>query len=127
MRGAELGEWHLCLPKCSPWDTIVIWRSKPPTNSTTGSSPSKTARTATGSSRASDNARSPAGRSATSTPSARGVSELRYHFGPGYRVYFAQKADVLILLLAGGTKRGQQTDIDHAHDLLRTLKEEHQW
>ncbi|WP_258186284.1 type II toxin-antitoxin system RelE/ParE family toxin [Bifidobacterium sp. UTBIF-78] len=57
----------------------------------------------------------------------RGVSEFRYHFGPGYRVYFAQKADVLILLLAGGTKRGQQTDIDHAHDLLRTLKEEHQW
>ena len=56
-----------------------------------------------------------------------GVPELRYHFGPGYRVYFAQKADVLILLLAGGTKRGQQTDIDHAHDLLRTLKEEHQW
>ena len=56
-----------------------------------------------------------------------GVCELRYHFGPGYRVYFAQKADVLMLLLAGGTKRGQQTDIDHAHQLLRTLKEDHQW
>ncbi|KAA8825125.1 hypothetical protein EMO92_06815 [Bifidobacterium reuteri] len=56
-----------------------------------------------------------------------GVSELRYHFGPGYRVYFAQKADVLMLLLAGGTKRGQQADIDHAHQLFRTLKEDHQW
>lgn len=56
-----------------------------------------------------------------------GVAELRFHFGPGYRVYFAQKGDILMLLLAGGTKRGQQADIDHAHSLLKQLKEEHQW
>ncbi len=56
-----------------------------------------------------------------------GVSELRYHFGPGYRVYFAQKANVLMMLLAGGTKRGQQSDIDHAHRLLNQLREENKW
>lgn len=55
------------------------------------------------------------------------VSEFRFHFGPGYRVYFAQKANILMLLLAGGTKRGQQADISHAHDLLNQLKEEQQW
>lgn len=56
-----------------------------------------------------------------------GVSELRYHFGPGYRVYFAQKTNVLMMLFAGGTKRGQQSDIDHAHRLLDQLKEENKW
>ena len=56
-----------------------------------------------------------------------GVSELRYHFGPGYRVYFAQKTNVLMMLLAGGAKRGQQSDIDHAHRLLDRLKEENKW
>lgn len=60
-------------------------------------------------------------------PTGAGTAELRFHFGPGYRVYFAQKADVLMLLLAGGTKRGQQDDIEHAKDLLRQLKEEHRW
>ncbi|MBW3079885.1 type II toxin-antitoxin system RelE/ParE family toxin [Bifidobacterium saguinibicoloris] len=55
------------------------------------------------------------------------VAELRFHFGPGYRVYFVQKGDILMLLLAGGTKRGQQADINHAHDLLSQLKEEHKW
>ena len=50
-----------------------------------------------------------------------GVSELRYHFGPGYRVYFAQKTNVLMMLFAGGAKRVQQLDIEHAHRMLDQL------
>jgi putative addiction module killer protein len=40
-----------------------------------------------------------------------GVLEFRIDFGPGYRVYFGQNGDELIILLGGGTKRGQQQDI----------------
>jgi len=43
-----------------------------------------------------------------------GVNELRIHAGPGYRIYFGELGDVLIIVLAGGTKRRQQTDIDEA-------------
>lgn len=43
-----------------------------------------------------------------------GVSELRIHVGPGYRIYFGELGDLLIVVLAGGTKRRQQTDIDEA-------------
>ena len=56
-----------------------------------------------------------------------GVSELRFHFGPGYRVYFAQKGDVVMLLLAGGDKRTQPKDIDRARRMLAELKEDKQW
>jgi putative addiction module killer protein len=49
-----------------------------------------------------------------------GVSELRIDYGPGYRVYFAQRANVLVLLLAGGTKKTQTADIVRA----KRLKEE---
>lgn len=47
-------------------------------------------------------------------PVADGVWELRIKWGPGYRVYYAQAGKRLILLLAGGDKRKQQTDIDAA-------------
>ena len=46
-----------------------------------------------------------------------GVSELRIHYGPGYRVYFVQKGDVLIILLCGGDKDTQEADIRRAHTL----------
>ncbi len=43
-----------------------------------------------------------------------GVLERRIHFGPGYRIYLAKDGEHLILLLGGGTKDGQQSDIDYA-------------
>jgi putative addiction module killer protein len=43
-----------------------------------------------------------------------GVSELRLDFGPGYRVYFGRDGERLVILLAGGSKRRQQADIEAA-------------
>jgi putative addiction module killer protein len=43
-----------------------------------------------------------------------GVSELRVDYGPGYRVYFAQKRQTLVILLCGGDKRTQERDIQRA-------------
>lgn len=43
-----------------------------------------------------------------------GVQEYRIDFGPGYRVYFGRDGDVLVILLAGGSKKRQQRDIEAA-------------
>ncbi len=43
-----------------------------------------------------------------------GVYEYRIDFGPGYRVYLGKDGDQLVILLAGGTKKRQQNDIEHA-------------
>ena len=53
-----------------------------------------------------------------------GVSEMRIHFGPGYRVYFTRIGDVVYVLLCGGTKRNQQRDIAKAQEMARLLREE---
>jgi putative addiction module killer protein len=45
-----------------------------------------------------------------------GVMEYRIDTGPGYRVYFGRDGDALIILLAGGTKRRRQNDIEAAHE-----------
>lgn len=53
-----------------------------------------------------------------------GVSEMRVHYGPGYRVYFCRKDELVYVLLCGGTKRGQQQDIARAHEMARNLVED---
>ena len=47
-------------------------------------------------------------------PVGAGVSEMRLDYGPGYRVYFMQRGALVIVLLAGGDKRTQDADINHA-------------
>lgn len=54
-------------------------------------------------------------------PVGEGVSEMRIHFGPGYRVYFAQRGMELVILLAGGDKSTQSKDIKTALKLAREL------
>jgi putative addiction module killer protein len=54
-------------------------------------------------------------------PVGSGVSELRIHYGPGYRVYFAKRGPLVILLLAGGDKRTQAKDIKRAIKLLSEI------
>ena len=51
-----------------------------------------------------------------------GVSEVRINRGPGYRIYFGWDNKVLVILLGGGTKRRQQSDIATALRHWRTYK-----
>jgi putative addiction module killer protein len=52
-------------------------------------------------------------------PVGDGVSELRIDYGPGYRVYLQQRESALVLLLAGGSKKTQSTDIAKAKKLAK--------
>ena len=56
-------------------------------------------------------------------PLRQGVSELRIDCGPGYRVYYAMLGRVCVLLLCGGDKRKQSSDIDRALEYLKDYKE----
>jgi putative addiction module killer protein len=54
-------------------------------------------------------------------PVGQGVSEMRIDYGPGYRVYFKRIGREIVILLAGGDKRTQPTDIKTALRLARNL------
>lgn len=54
---------------------------------------------------------------------ADGVSELKIDIGPGYRVYYTQRGETLIVLLIGGDKSSQHKDIALAQELARNLQE----
>ena len=54
-------------------------------------------------------------------PVGEGVSEMRIHYGPGYRLYFVRRGLELIILLAGGDKATQDRDIQTALVLAREL------
>jgi putative addiction module killer protein len=57
-------------------------------------------------------------------PVGAGVSELRIHVGKGWRVYFVQRGQITIVLLAGGNKQGQKRDIKRALALAALLEQQ---
>lgn len=50
-----------------------------------------------------------------------GIGELRVDYGPGYRLYFVQQGDVLIILLCGGDKGSQDRDIARARQMAKEI------
>jgi putative addiction module killer protein len=50
-----------------------------------------------------------------------GVSEMRVHYGPGYRVYFTQRGKTVVILLCGGDKQTQANDIAQAVEMAREV------
>ncbi len=54
-------------------------------------------------------------------PVGEGVSELRIHYGPGYRIYYVQRGSLLIVLLCGGDKSAQDKDIALALKLAKEI------
>ena len=50
-------------------------------------------------------------------PVGGGISEMRLHHGPGYRIYFMRRGQTLVVLLCGGDKGSQQRDIERARRL----------
>lgn len=61
------------------------------------------------------------GNAGDARPVGKGISELRIDYGPGYRVYYAQRGQTLVILLAGGDKASQVRDIRRATELAGDL------
>lgn len=57
-------------------------------------------------------------------PVGKGVSELKIHYGPGFRVYLLHQGEAIIILLCGGDKSTQEEDIQKAQDLAHRIKEQ---
>lgn len=56
-------------------------------------------------------------------PVGEGVFELRIHYGPGYRVYFGQDGNRIVVLICGGIKKSQKKDIKAAKAMWKDYKE----
>jgi len=56
-------------------------------------------------------------------PVGDGVLEMREHFGPGWRMYYVQRGNTLIVMLGGGEKSTQQADIAKAISLAKSLED----
>jgi putative addiction module killer protein len=63
------------------------------------------------------------GHAGDAQPVGEGISELRIHHGPGFRVYFQRRGNTVIVLLCGGDKSTQAKDIKTAKRLARTWSE----
>lgn len=61
------------------------------------------------------------GNAGDAEPVGEGVSEMRIHYGPGYRIYFKSLGEETVVLLAGGNKRSQKQDIEKVKELARNL------
>ena len=55
-------------------------------------------------------------------PVGDGISEMRIHVGPGYRLYYCRRGEITYLLLCAGDKSSQQKDINTAKALLKSLE-----
>lgn len=53
-----------------------------------------------------------------------GISEMRIHYGLGYRIYFTRRGEIVVLLLCGGDKSSQRADIAIAKKLARDWRDE---
>jgi putative addiction module killer protein len=56
-------------------------------------------------------------------PVGDGIVEMREHFGPGWRMYYVQRGDVIIIMLGGGDKSSQAADIAEAKQLADSLED----
>jgi putative addiction module killer protein len=63
------------------------------------------------------------GHAGDAAPVGEGISELRIHYGPGYRVYFKRHGKMIVLLLCGGDKSSQAKDIKTAKRLAESWSE----
>ncbi|MDR0287559.1 MAG: type II toxin-antitoxin system RelE/ParE family toxin [Clostridiales bacterium] len=57
-------------------------------------------------------------------PAGEGISEMRIHYGPGYRVYYKDTGKEIIILLCGGDKTTQKADIANAKEIARLYEKE---
>jgi putative addiction module killer protein len=63
------------------------------------------------------------GHAGDAEPVGGGVSELRIHYGPGYRIYFQRRGATIVILLCGGDKSTQAKDIKTAKELAEKWRE----
>lgn len=55
-------------------------------------------------------------------PVGNGISEMRVHYGPGYRVYYCQQGETIVIILCGGDKDSQAKDIATAKEIKESLE-----